>query len=209
MSTSRTNVSGTRRQSIGGADGLSKANGFLSKRPSFQMRSSVSTTTTLVNHAKGASKSFDGGCRSLERYKGLVNGNGMNVSTDSSEDKESNNSDEKCIEFAPTESEDSVSGVLYDMLQKEVIALRKACHEKDQSLKDKDDAVEVSTSLENVFRLFICLLLPRNEVMCCADVGKESRYFDKSHGVRCQEIEARVSCYGEGVGSCAHRERAG
>lgn len=148
MSTSRTNVSGTRRQSIGGADGLSKANGFLSKRPSFQMRSSVSTTTTLVNHAKGASKSFDGGCRSLERYKGHVNGNGMNVSTDSSEDKDSNNSDEKCNEFASAESEDSVSGVLYDMLQKEVISLRKACHEKDQSLKDKDDAVEVRTSLE-------------------------------------------------------------
>ncbi|ONM32651.1 Protein kinase family protein [Zea mays] len=143
MSTSRTNVSGTRRQSIGGADGLSKANGFLSKRPSFQMRSPVSTTTTLVNHAKGASKSFDGGCRSLERYKGHVNGNGMNVSTDSSEDKDSNNSDEKCNEFASAESEDSVSGVLYDMLQKEVISLRKACHEKDQSLKDKDDAVEM------------------------------------------------------------------
>ncbi|KAF8763096.1 hypothetical protein HU200_008949 [Digitaria exilis] len=143
MSTSRTNVSATRRQSIGGADGSSKANGFLSKRPSFQMRSSVSTTTTLVNHAKGASKSFDGGCRSLERYKGLVNGNGMNISTDSSEDKESNHSDEKCNEFASAESEDSVPGVLYDMLQKEVINLRKACHEKDQSLKDKDDAVEM------------------------------------------------------------------
>jgi hypothetical protein len=80
----------------------------------------------------------------VERYKGLVNGNGMNVSTDSSEDKESSNSDDKCNEFACGESEDSVSGVLYDMLQKEVISLRKACHEKDQSLKDKDDAVEVS-----------------------------------------------------------------
>ncbi|XP_062202139.1 microtubule-associated protein 70-1 [Phragmites australis] len=143
MSTSRANVSATRRQSIGGADSLSKTNGFLSKHPSFQMRSSVSTTTTLVNHAKGASKSFDGGCRSLGRYKGLVNGNGMNISTDSSEDKESNNSDEKPSEFPSTESEDMVSGVLYDMLQKEVIALRKACHEKDQSLKDKDDAIEM------------------------------------------------------------------
>ncbi|XP_062204761.1 microtubule-associated protein 70-1-like [Phragmites australis] len=143
MSTSQTNVSAARRQSVGGADSLSKTNGFLSKRPSFQMRSSVSTTTTLVNHAKGASKSFDGGCRSLERYKGLVNGNGMNISTDSSEDKESNNSDEKPGEFPSAESEDTVSGVLYDMLQKEVIALRKACHEKDQSLKDKDDAIEM------------------------------------------------------------------
>jgi hypothetical protein len=144
MSASRTSTSSARRQSVGSADSLTKTNGFLSKRPSFQMRSSASTTTTLVNHAKGASKSFDGGCRSLERYKGLVNGGSMNISTDSSEDKESNNSDEKPSEFLSTESEDKVSGVLYDMLQKEVIALRKACHEKDQSLKDKDDAVEVS-----------------------------------------------------------------
>ncbi|KAJ7300259.1 hypothetical protein O6H91_21G066200 [Diphasiastrum complanatum] len=39
--------------------------------------------------------------------------------------------------------EDSVSGFLYDMLQKEVISLRKLSHEKDQSLKDKDDAIEM------------------------------------------------------------------
>ncbi|TQD76911.1 hypothetical protein C1H46_037550 [Malus baccata] len=41
------------------------------------------------------------------------------------------------------EHEDYVSGVLYDMLQKEVVSLRKACHEKDQTLKDKDDAIEM------------------------------------------------------------------
>ncbi|KAK8926026.1 Microtubule-associated protein 70-1 [Platanthera zijinensis] len=40
-------------------------------------------------------------------------------------------------------ADDSVSGLLYDMLQKEVIILRKACYEKDQSLKDKDDAIEM------------------------------------------------------------------
>ena len=39
--------------------------------------------------------------------------------------------------------EDPVPGVLYDLLQKEVVNLRKASHEKDQSLKDKDDAIEV------------------------------------------------------------------
>lgn len=46
-------------------------------------------------------------------------------------------------EKSETHLEDYVSGVLYDLLQKEVITLRKACHEKDQSLKDKDDAIEV------------------------------------------------------------------
>ena len=156
MSTSR---SAARRQSIGGADSVSnKTNGFLSKRPSFQMRSPASstTTTTLVNHAKGASKSFDGGCRSLDRYKSHVNGIGMNVSTDSSEDKESNNSDEKPNEV---EAEDTVSGMLYDMLQKEVVALRKACYEKDQSLKDKDDAVEVTLAGSYDFIIRLHLLL--------------------------------------------------
>ncbi|KAI4992586.1 hypothetical protein ZWY2020_057788 [Hordeum vulgare] len=59
---------------------------------------------------------------SLDRYKGHVNGVGMNVSTDSSEDKESNNSDEKPSEFTSVESEDTVSGMLYDMLQKEMLA---------------------------------------------------------------------------------------
>ncbi|CAA6664756.1 unnamed protein product [Spirodela intermedia] len=42
----------------------------------------------------------------------------------------------------PSQS-DMVSGLLYDMLQKEVVNLRKGIHEKDQSLKDKDDAIEM------------------------------------------------------------------
>lgn len=41
------------------------------------------------------------------------------------------------------ENHDYVSGMLYDMLQKEVTMLRKSCQEKDQSLKDKDDAIKV------------------------------------------------------------------
>ncbi|KAI3964657.1 hypothetical protein MKX01_020474 [Papaver californicum] len=51
--------------------------------------------------------------------------------------------DRKPGDFPIVDSEDSVSGILYDMLQKEVIGLRKASHEKDQSLKDKDDAIEM------------------------------------------------------------------
>nr|CAD1832564.1 unnamed protein product [Ananas comosus var. bracteatus] len=150
--TVRTNVDGrslsngrSRRQSLGGAESISKINGFLSKRPSFQMR--TSSTCTIVNHAKGTSKSFDGGSRSL---KALENGAGlsMNKSSDATGDKEAHsnweeNLDEKPNEMSSIDLNDCVSGLLYDMLQKEVIVLRKACHEKDQSLKDKDDAIEM------------------------------------------------------------------
>ncbi|XP_028767164.1 microtubule-associated protein 70-2 [Neltuma alba] len=143
----------SRRQSLGGADNMSKltSNGFLSKRsPSFQMRSSSSSS--VLKHAKGTSKSFDGGTRSLERGKLLLNGTPpsypFNQSCEGTKDvKENNNwkgnSDDKPSEFPTVETEDSVPGVLYDLLQKEVLALRKAGLEKDQNLKDKDDAIEM------------------------------------------------------------------
>ncbi|XP_021909709.1 microtubule-associated protein 70-2-like isoform X2 [Carica papaya] len=146
----------SRRQSLGGADNFSKltSNGFLSKRtPTSQLRSSLSSSTSSVlKHAKGTSKSFDGGMRSLDRGKVLLNGMGPNYSFNQSSEgtKEGDspnawkgNSDDKPNEFPAADTEDSVPGVLYDLLQKEVIALRKAGHEKDQSLKDKDDAIEM------------------------------------------------------------------
>ncbi|KAK4373378.1 hypothetical protein RND71_008762 [Anisodus tanguticus] len=144
----------SRRQSLGGADNISKltSNGFLPKRsPSFQLRSSGAST--VLKHAKGTSKSFDGGSRSLDRSKKLLNGTGPNLNSSKSCDEtkhnetESNswkaNQYEKLNDSQMTRTEDTVPGVLYDLLQKEVIALRKAGHEKDQSLNDKDDAIEM------------------------------------------------------------------
>lgn len=143
----------SRRQSLGGADNISKltSNGFLSKRtPS--SRSLTSSTSSVLKHAKGTSKSFDGGTRSLDRGKVLLNGSGpnfsFNQSCDATKDGDTPNSwkgtsDEKPAEFPTVDTEDSVPGILYDLLQKEVVALRKAGHEKDQSLKDKDDAIEM------------------------------------------------------------------
>ncbi|XWS69392.1 hypothetical protein CRYUN_Cryun04dG0175200 [Craigia yunnanensis] len=138
----------SRRQSLGGADNFSKltSNGILSKRsPSSQLRSSLSSSTVL-KHAKGTSKSFDGGTRSLDRAKVLLNGTGSNISfnqpSEGTKEGEAPNN-EKRNDFQPVDTEDNVPGVLYDLLQKEVIALRKASKEKDQSLKDKDDAIEM------------------------------------------------------------------
>ncbi|XP_073007211.1 microtubule-associated protein 70-2-like [Typha latifolia] len=142
----------SRRQSLGGPENVSKLtpNGLLTRRsPSFQFRSSLSSSSTMVlKHAKGTSKSFDGGTRSLDRGKVLANGAGhvLNRSSDDIRDNGTTwkgNPDEKPIDSTNIDSSDSVSGLFYDLLQKEVITLRKACHEKDQSLKDKDDAIEM------------------------------------------------------------------
>ncbi|KAK4400106.1 Microtubule-associated protein 70-1 [Sesamum angolense] len=101
----------------------------------------------------GTSKSFDGGSRSSDRSKVLLNGLGPNFkqsqSCDGTKEAETPNNtwkapqEEKTSDIQVTDTEDTVPGLLYDLLQKEVVALRKAGHEKDQSLKDKDDAIEM------------------------------------------------------------------
>ncbi|KAL8150750.1 hypothetical protein V2J09_020558 [Rumex salicifolius] len=147
-------ISNGRRQSLGGAEIISKANGFLPKRaPSMHSRSSLtSSTSMMLRHAKGVSKSFDGGTRSLDRGKILSNGSGPSYNHRSSSEAKKDiqtqnaseeNLDEKPSDIRPVETEDTVPGVLYDLLQKEVVALRRAGNEKDQSLKDKDDAIEM------------------------------------------------------------------
>ncbi|CAH8299112.1 unnamed protein product [Eruca vesicaria subsp. sativa] len=149
----------SRRQSLGGSDNLQKfpSNGSFSKKaPSLQMRHSLSiNSTSVLKNAKGTSKSFDGGTRSLDRGKALLNGPGNysfnKASSDDSKEPESANGWKESSEEKPQSenpaaaatSEDSVPGVLYDLLQKEVVSLRKASHEKDQSLRDKDDAIEM------------------------------------------------------------------
>lgn len=174
----------SRRQSLGGADNISKltSNGFLPKRtPS--SRSLSSSTSSVLRHAKGTSKSFDGGTRSLDRGKILLNGTSptftFNQSCDATKDVETNpnwkgNSDDKPNEF-PTVDSESVPGVLYDLLQKEVIALRKAGHEKDQSLKDKDDAIEVDI-LSLICHAVLGLYLWLNGYCYHSDVSQEGRY---------------------------------
>ncbi|CAN8313314.1 unnamed protein product [Cochlearia groenlandica] len=147
----------SRRQSLGGAENLQKfpSNGSFSKKaPTSQMRHSLSiNSTSVLKNAKGTSKSFDGGTRSLDRGKALLNGPGNysfgKASDESNEPEPSNGQKENSEEKPPSENpaaattEDSVPGVLYDLLQKEVVSLRKASNEKDQSLKDKDDAIEM------------------------------------------------------------------
>lgn len=151
----------SRRQSFGGAESLSassfsSSNGYLSRKNSSSKSGSLrsNTASVLLKHTKLSSRSFDGGSRSLERERKTsvanvnvldntpTNTNDQTITTETfSTHGESANGTP--IEKSKTEHEDYVSGMLYDMLQKEVISLRKACQEKDQTLKDKDDAIEV------------------------------------------------------------------
>lgn len=136
----------TRPLSLGGPENLSRSStiGSLSRNDNFYRLSKISDANTILKQAKNLSTSFDGECRLP------INGDmhsDINVT-----DLNQNNGvitvlghgDAGTLMKNPkTKNEDYVSGTLYDMLQKEVITLRKACHEKDQSLNDKDDSIEV------------------------------------------------------------------
>ncbi|CAN6885444.1 unnamed protein product [Brassica oleracea] len=142
----------TRRQSLVGAETspkYSSSNGSVTKsRPSSQPRSSTASASTVLKHARGTSSSFDGGTRSLDRNKVLMNRPGSKFpsnhhSSEGATRVESPSSIKVEESDDKSTDNDSVPGVLYDLLQKEVITLRKAAHEKDQSLRDKDDAIEM------------------------------------------------------------------
>lgn len=145
----------SRRQSLGGLDSLSRlsSNGYLSRKSSAVSGSTRSNSaTSLLRHAKYSSRSYDGGSRSLDRGRvdlDVTEKDNVTASVDDGNkcDKTASACEENGngtpVEKTKTELEDCVSGALYDMLQKEVVNLRKACHEKDQILKDKDDAIQV------------------------------------------------------------------
>lgn len=151
-----------RRQSLGGVESLSRAtsNGFLSKKTNGQCGSFQSNNA----NATISSGSFDGGSRSVDRDKLVTNAtekyDGLPDAGDQIHSRMIKPHEENgfSIDKTKTEQDDCVSGMLYDMIQKEVLTLRKVCREKDQSLKDKDDAIEVRyfcicSSLSHTFSL--------------------------------------------------------
>lgn len=140
-----------RRKSTGSEDAAKAAgNGNRLRRPSvLQTRASFAVSTMFKNGK--LSNSFDGG-RSVEggfrREKQFVN----SLEDFESDGHRGRSASELCdattgnpvVASDAENSKEFVSSLLYDTLQKEVIMLRKASHEKDQGLKDKDDAIEAS-----------------------------------------------------------------
>ncbi|KAJ0475443.1 putative microtubule-associated protein [Helianthus annuus] len=104
----------SQRQSLGGVENLSRS-------PSCRLSS-----RKLLKNTSASSKVHD--CSKLvDSDKLFPNGD--------------DHADEK--DKSKSKSEDFVSGMLYDMLQKEVLNLQKACHQKDQNLKEKENTIEV------------------------------------------------------------------
>lgn len=159
----------SRRQSLGGAELTRQtSNGYLSRRNTNSHTGSLqsNSASALLKTTKISSRSFDGGSRSLERDKlvqdVVVKNNSTKIVSGEIQFSETTapyeeNEDGIGIEKTKTEQEDLVSGALYDMLQKEVITLRKACNEKDVTLKDKDDAIEVKIIHSSLFSSISCM----------------------------------------------------
>lgn len=137
----------SRRMSLGGSEISSKAPscGISSKRiPNLQSGNLRSNSASaLLRHGKMSSRSFDGVSRPVDKEKSILESNGIDNPVTGGSDHIQSTELIGSTQESKTDLEDCVSGILYDMLQKEVITLRKACHEKDQSLKDKDDAIEM------------------------------------------------------------------
>ncbi|XP_019162060.1 PREDICTED: microtubule-associated protein 70-1-like isoform X2 [Ipomoea nil] len=136
----------TRRQSFGGIESMSKPsqNGLLSRKTNQSGASGLKKANNLSTWFDRNSKS-EGKDQSNGNIDEKEFGSGKAI-----RDPHSNgiltlheNGNGKSTDRTKLENEDYVSGSLYDMLQKEVIALRKVCQEKDQMVKDKDDAIEM------------------------------------------------------------------
>ncbi|XP_010914823.1 microtubule-associated protein 70-1 [Elaeis guineensis] len=150
----------SRSRSVNGAEVSSNtlSSGFSMRKssaPIGRLSTMCGPSNTMLKYAKGVSKSFDGG-RSSDEYSCRSKSFGdpccnnslgeeieqlsvSNTATDAEKELISG----KQSDPLETVGDDTVSGVFYDILQKEVISLRKACHEKDQCLKDKDNSIEM------------------------------------------------------------------
>lgn len=112
-------------------------------------------STSALRNVKEVSRSFDGGNSSKkylfrnETFQGTFNKKFLlddvddKVEIDDLSINVVKEVDDKPLSPAVDVNNDSVPGVLHDLLQKEVVALRRACIEKEQGLKDKSSSIEV------------------------------------------------------------------
>lgn len=120
-----------KRQSLGGLENLSRSTSNRYSSRNLLRNGSISSKVHDSSKLVDSDKLLPNGSDHADEH---VTSNGI-----SGIYEENGNVKEK----DKSNTEDFVSGMLYDMLQKEVLTLRKACHQKDQNLKDKDNAIEI------------------------------------------------------------------
>ena len=128
-----------KRQSLGGLENLSRSASSRYSSRNLLRNGSISSKVYDSSKLVDSNKLPQNGSDDVDEH---VTSNGI-----SGLYEENGNVKEK----DKSNPEDFVSGMLYDMLQKEVLTLRKACHQKDQNLKDKDGAIEVCRQLFMIF----------------------------------------------------------
>lgn len=130
-----------KRQSLGGLENLSRSTSNRYSSRNLLRNGSISSKVHDSSKLVDSDKLLPNGSDHADEH---VTSNGI-----SGIYEENGNVKEK----DKSNTEDFVSGMLYDMLQKEVLTLRKACHQKDQNLKDKDNAIEIlSRNVETLNR---------------------------------------------------------
>lgn len=123
----------TKTEKSGKILGFLTSGGGSKKRSTSQLRGSVTGRIHALNQP------INGVAESDEKENSKVTTNGL---TDQHEE-EANKKDE---EDGNVDSEDMVSGFLYDRLQKEVIALRKICESKEGTINAKNEEIKVTAS---------------------------------------------------------------
>ncbi|KAL3820833.1 hypothetical protein ACJIZ3_006738 [Penstemon smallii] len=116
------------------------------KRSTSQPRASTITKSAMVVEKQTSSAASE--IKSLWASRNKVIDNNEKENAEMNEnakiDNENFSSDEvKQTEIGNVDSDDMVSGFLYDRLQKEVISLRKYCDLKDSTLNAKDDQIKM------------------------------------------------------------------
>ncbi|CAA7388222.1 unnamed protein product [Spirodela intermedia] len=101
-----------------------------------------------------------------------------------------------------------VSSALYDVLQKEVVCLRRACQDKDQNLRDRDGAIEVRKEYAKNVHLLRSGYLFISSGVARAGTVEEGGDADQGNGGGGEEDAPGEGSNGEGSGGDPRRARA-
>lgn len=130
-----------KRQSLGGLENLSRSTSNRYSSRNLLRNGSISSKVHDSSKLVDSDKLLPNGSDHADEHVTTNGISGLYEENGNVKEKDKSN------------TEDFVSGMLYDMLQKEVLTLRKACHQKDQNLKDKDNAIEIlSRNVETLNR---------------------------------------------------------